>query len=144
MKNFDEAPKRLLTEQTYSSPWDQGPGLRCPGDLVPGIPSKLAGSKKRESPLVSHPTVLGGVSGRSFSTRATEVVTIIFSYLLTLPLRRSRFDLLVVSLPCIGCTEDRHLDIVLVFILLSSLKNGDKATYVWLRQTTPPPLGFQS
>jgi hypothetical protein len=21
-------------------PWDQGPGLRCPGALVPGIPSK--------------------------------------------------------------------------------------------------------
>ena len=23
-------------------PWDQGPGLRCPGDLVPGFPSKFS------------------------------------------------------------------------------------------------------
>ena len=23
-------------------PWDHGPGLRCPGALVPGIPSKLS------------------------------------------------------------------------------------------------------
>ncbi len=22
-------------------PWDQGPGLRCPGALVPGFPSKI-------------------------------------------------------------------------------------------------------
>jgi hypothetical protein len=22
-------------------PWDQGPGLRCPGALVPGFPSKV-------------------------------------------------------------------------------------------------------
>jgi hypothetical protein len=27
-------------------PWDQGPGLRCPGALVPGFPSKLGGNTR--------------------------------------------------------------------------------------------------
>ena len=74
----------------------------------------------------------------------SEVVTIIFSCLLTLPLRRSRFDPLIVSVAGICCAENRHRDAVLVCILLSSLENGDISTYIGLRETSPPPLGRQA
>jgi hypothetical protein len=33
-------------------PWDQGPGLRCPGALVPGIPSKLGKALVRMSVML--------------------------------------------------------------------------------------------
>ncbi len=36
----NELPKKFKNK-FKKMPWDQGPGLRCPGDLVPGFPSKV-------------------------------------------------------------------------------------------------------
>jgi hypothetical protein len=33
-------PAKIKDKKNKKMPWDQGPGLRCPGALVPGIPSK--------------------------------------------------------------------------------------------------------
>jgi hypothetical protein len=34
-------PPNKKIKKIKKMPWDQGPGLRCPGALVPGIPSKV-------------------------------------------------------------------------------------------------------
>ena len=36
-----ELPPKKIKNKIKKMPWDQDPGIQCPGALVPGIPSKL-------------------------------------------------------------------------------------------------------
>jgi hypothetical protein len=52
-------------------PWDQGPGLRCPGALVPGFPSKIQGGTHNSCDEASSPLLfLNRATGPHRSTAA--------------------------------------------------------------------------